>query len=547
MKRKQKNNLKKTSFAKNIITLLISHVLIKIIGLINKIYLTNKEGFGDTGNAIYSSAFQIYALFLTICSMGIPNAISKLISERLAIGDSKGAHKIFKIAFMAFGFIGFICSITLYMSSEYISCKILQIPEAQISIEALSPAIFFVSITSVIKGYFNGRENLNVGANSQTVEQIIRTLFTYILVEYIANITKFNTKIMAGATALASTISEIICFIYLFKYYIKIKKDIGNEIKQSINYKYKGRRKIIKEIFSVSIPMSIGPIIGGINRSIDSITIIRGLKNFVTEAEAKIQYGILTGKVDTIIAFPLSFNNIFSSILIPSVSSAKASGNYAKANKKIEFSILMSILIGLPATVEIIFFAKPILEILFPNQPDGASLLQISAISIVFIMLSQNFNAILHGLGKTNLTIIVLILGAIVKLSLNTILLQINPSNFALGGIRGASFANTISSIIICLIEIIIIKKYIKLNIDIKRYIKPIISTLTMMVTLIFSFNILKSIVSIKWCILISILIAILIYFLMLIILKTFSNEEIKMLPQGENLYKILRYLKIYE
>ena len=148
---------KSTSFAKNIISLFIAHIFIKLIGFINKIYLTNKQGFGDEGNAIYSSAFQIYALFLTISSMGIPNAVSKLVSEKLAIGDTRGAHKIFKIAFVSFALIGFGCSITLYFFADYISCTLIQIPEAKLSLEALSPAIFFVSITSVIKGYFNGR------------------------------------------------------------------------------------------------------------------------------------------------------------------------------------------------------------------------------------------------------------------------------------------------------------------------------------------------------------------------------------------------------
>lgn len=544
---KNKRKTKSTSFVKNIISLFIAHIFIKIIGFINKIYLTNKQGFGDAGNAIYSSAFQIYALFLTISSMGIPNAVSKLVSEKLAIGDTRGAHKIFKIAFVTFGLIGFGCSIILYFSAEYISCTLIQIPEAKLSLEALAPAIFFVSITSVIKGYFNGRENLSVGANSQTVEQFFRTILTIALVEYIATATGLNTKIMAAAAAISTTISEIVCFVYLYKYYVMIKPEIGNEIRRSVNYKYERRRKILSNIFAVSIPMSIGPIIGGINKNVDSITIVRGLKQFISESEAKIQYGILTGKVDTIIAFPLSFNNIFSSILIPAVSSAKASRNFAVANRKIEFSILMSVLIGLPSTVGIILFAKPILELLFPNQPAGAILLQISAISIVFTMINQNVTAILHGLGKTVITIVVLIIGVIVKVILNTLLLKINPNEFILGGINGAAFANTVSCIVICLIEIRIMRKYINIKFNVKKLIKPIFSTIVMMISLICIYNTLFGIVSKKMCILISIFIAILIYVVMLIIIRTFTSEEIKLLPCGEKIYKVLKVLKIYK
>ena len=545
-RKNEKNKLNKTTFAKNIIALFITHIFVKVIGFVNKIYLTNKQGFGDEGNAIYSSAFQIYALFLTISSMGIPNAVSKLVSEKLAIGNSRGAYKIFKIAFISFGLVGFICSITLYLSAEYITHELIQIPEAQISLEALSPAIFFVSITSVIKGYFNGRENLNVGANSQTVEQIFRTTITIILIEYIAQITGYNTKIMAAGAAISTTISEIVCFIYLYKFYMNMKKEIGNEIQRSINYKYRGRRKIIKDILKVSVPMSIGQIIGGINKNIDSLTIVRGLKKFITETEAKIQYGMLTGKVDTIVAFPLSFNNIFSSILIPAVSSAKASGNYNSAKKKIEFSILVSLLIGIPSTIGMIFFAQPILELLFPNQPEGTLLLQISAISIVFIMINQNVNAVLHGLGKTILPTIILIIGIIIKVILNTVFLNIDPNEFIFGGVAGAALANTICYIVVCLIGLIIMKRNVKIKVGIKRIIKPIIASSIMIIVLIYTYNNLLSILSQKMCILISLLVAIFTYIIGLILLRVFLKDEILLLPKGENIYNLLKFLKIY-
>ena len=89
----------KESFMQGIFAVMFSQVIIKLLGLLYKLYLTNKEGFGDKGNAIYSSGFQIYALFLTLSSIGVPSAISKLVSERVAIGDNRGTHKIFKVWF----------------------------------------------------------------------------------------------------------------------------------------------------------------------------------------------------------------------------------------------------------------------------------------------------------------------------------------------------------------------------------------------------------------------------------------------------------------
>src|SRR5215469_7627392 len=99
---------KKETFMRSVIAIMVSQVVIKIVGLVYKLYLTNREGFGDEGNAIYSAGFQIYALLLALSSIGVPNAISKLVSERLALGDGRGAHRIFKIAFVFFAILGLI-------------------------------------------------------------------------------------------------------------------------------------------------------------------------------------------------------------------------------------------------------------------------------------------------------------------------------------------------------------------------------------------------------------------------------------------------------
>lgn len=538
--------LKKTSFLKNIVVLLVAHIFIKIIGVINKIYLTNKQGFGDEGNAIYSSAFQIYALFLTISSMGIPNAVSKIVSERLAVGDSKGAHKTFKIAIIAFGLLGFALSLFLFLFAETMAEQWLQIPEAKLSLLALSPAIFFTSITAVIKGYFNGRENLNIGANSQTIEQIFRTILTITLIEFIAQTTGFDTRVMAGGAAVATTLSEIICFVYLYKYYTSVKREIANEIRRSVNYKYKGIRKTIKEILTVSVPMSIGPIISGINRNIDSLTIIRGLKKFMSETEAKLEYGILCGKIDTLVSFPLSFNSAFTSTLIPVVSSAKASNDFSGANSKIRFSMLISVLIGIPSTVGMIVFAKPILELLFPNQPSGELLLQISSVSITFIMLNQNINSILHGLGKTMVPTVILVFGSAIKLLLNTILVQINPNEFIFGGTAGAALSTVVSHIFTCTLSMFMVKKYVNIQFGLKDFMKPILATLMMGICTIFAYNKLLCIISEKVCILLTLLIAITIYFLFILVLKVFSEDEIKKIPFGSAIYNVLKILRIY-
>ena len=151
-------NKKIGDFLSGIIVLMFSQVIVKILGMVYSLYLTNKQGFGDSGNAIYTSSYQIYAIFLTISSIGIPNAVSKLVAENLSIGDIKGAKRVFRVSIAIFSFVGFLCSLVLYASSNFIAENLLEIEAASDILKILAPSIFFVSISAVIRGYFNGKE-----------------------------------------------------------------------------------------------------------------------------------------------------------------------------------------------------------------------------------------------------------------------------------------------------------------------------------------------------------------------------------------------------
>lgn len=539
---------KKESFMSSVLILMISQVLIKILGLIYKLYLTNREGFGDKGNAIYSSGFQIYALFLTISSIGIPGALAKLVSEKIAIGDTKGAHRIFKIAFVTFGLIGFLSSTILFLGAGYISNTLLQIPEAELTLVALSPSIFFVSISCVIKGYFTGRENLKVTANSHTLEQFFKTVLSVIIVEMVALTTGTDTTIMAAGANLATTLATVLCFLYLYKYYSKMRKEIAFELKRATKNKRTRIIKTIKQILSVSIPMSMTAILGTINKNIDSMTVVRGLKSFLSEEQAKIQYGILSGKVDTLVTLPMSLNMAFATALVPSISSSKAIGDIETIRKRVSFSMLISMLIGMPCMIIMILFAKQILELLFPNATSGAFIYQISCLGIIFIVLEQTISGALHGLGKMLTPAIALGIGVIIKFILNMYLIPINPSDFFLGGTAGAAISTVVCHAVALTIEFKILSKNINLKLDKNKFIvKPIIACL-IMGTITYIFNItLFQCLNEKISTMLLILMCVIIYILLLIILRVFSEEEIYMIPYGSKIYNFLKKLRLYD
>ncbi len=339
----KKKQGKTEGFMKSVLVLMVSQVFIKLLGFVYRVYLTNRDGFGDEGNAIYSGGYQIYAILLTISSIGVPNAISKLVSEKVAIGDKRGADRILKVALMTFGIIGLCGTLLLFFGAEYISNVILQISEAELTLVALSPAIFFVSIASVMRGYFNGRDRISATAKSQTLEQIFKTVLTIVVVELIVLIYGTDVTIMAAGANLATTLSVLLSFAYLSWYYKLYKRKPKTNV--TPRRRIESVSSIVKKILLVSFPIALSAIMSTLNKNVDSMTVIRFVKDIIGEKEAMIQYGILSGKVDTLITLPLSFNVAFSTALVPTISSAIARGDKKGASKRISFSMLLSMII----------------------------------------------------------------------------------------------------------------------------------------------------------------------------------------------------------
>ncbi len=458
--------MKKSIFIKNVLILLFSQGIIKALGIVYKLYLTNKTGYGDTGNALFVAAFQIYIIFLTICSIGVPNAISCLISEKFAEGKAYDAYRILKVALVIFGSLGFISSSILFLFAKIISDVYLQMPETVLIIKILSPSIFIVSISSVLKGYFNGKQKIKTTANSLLIEQSIRTICTIILVEILSNITKNNTGILVCAVAIASTFSETISFIYISSIFLKTRREIWTDIITSKIQKKERIKTIVKNIIKISFPIALCALIAMGNKTIDALTIVRILKKYIGEKEALKQYGILSGKIESLVLFPVSFNMAFTTAMIPAISEQKAKGKFEKAKELLKRVMLTGILIGIPFFVIMFAYANPILNVLFPNASDGFIMLKYSSIIIIIAILIQTINSYLQGMHKMRIQIISISIGCFVKLLLNLIL--INNKQI---GIYGAVISNILSYLCILIVSIIYLIKKAKVKFPKKEFI----------------------------------------------------------------------------
>ncbi|HHW31409.1 MAG TPA: polysaccharide biosynthesis protein [Clostridiaceae bacterium] len=524
MKRKQ-------SFFMGVILLASAGIIVKLLGFVYRVALTNLPGYGDEGNGIYGAGFQVYLLLYAFCSTGFSSAISKMIAERMAVGNWRAAHKVFKVGFWLLFMTGLVCSTLFFTSAEYIA-NLISNPRAFFTMAALSPTIFFVSVMSALKGYFQGMQNMAPLAVSQILEQMVKTVvaifLAYLLIPHGAEIAA------AGATA-GTTIGAAAGASYLWGlYYIK-KRELWTNIRNfSIRKKSESILHIIKNIIKISFPISLGAIVMTAANIIDLATVMRLLEKAGMDNDtANRLYGILTGKCYVLTNFPVSITMALSTSLVPAIAWAVAKKDLKSASEKIIAAVRLTLIICLPSSVGMAILSKPILLMLFPSSSDGAYLLSASASVIVFIGLTQIMSGVLQGLGKPYIPTIGLFAGALVKLSVNYYLMPV-PSINIKGAVYG-TLACYIVSTLICIIGLIF---NFRLNLDTRNsIIKPMIAAALMGIATYYTYFCLYDVTgSNTVAAIISILISACVFFILLFVFGALNKKDLSRISFGNNI-----------
>ncbi|MCL2382968.1 MAG: oligosaccharide flippase family protein [Oscillospiraceae bacterium] len=269
-----------TSFMNNVAMLMLSQVLIKILGFVYRLVMMHVDGFGDIGNGFYNAGFQIYVLLLTISSVGIPTVVSKLVAEKASKGDLQAAHRIFKISLAMFGALGLSFSVALFVFAQQVAVVVLNIPDVQYVLMALSPSIVFVAVSAVFRGYFAGLGSQKAASVSRTLEQFFKCVLTIaIIYAFIGR----EPYIMAASANLATTLAVILSFSYLVMFYGRRRKAIKAEITASkVSERKEKTWTLMKTIMAISIPITLGSLVAIVNEMIDTITISHSVQAFYT-------------------------------------------------------------------------------------------------------------------------------------------------------------------------------------------------------------------------------------------------------------------------
>ncbi|MBP2665302.1 MAG: spoVB, partial [Firmicutes bacterium] len=261
--------MSKEKFLKGALILTVAGIIVKVIGSVNRIFLSRL--LGGEGIGLYQMAYPIYLLALSISSAGIPVAISILVAEKAALQDYRGANRVFKISLCLLTITGFIFSIILYFGAGWlIEHQYVRDPRAYYAIAALAPAIFFVTILSSYRGYFQGMQMMLPTGFSQIAEQFVRVVtmvgFAYVLLprglEYAAAGASFG----AGPGAIAG-------LLVLLYFYWKYRKDLHNKIQNQPDLKQEASTSIILRIVQLALPVSLANIMLPVVSNIDLLIV----------------------------------------------------------------------------------------------------------------------------------------------------------------------------------------------------------------------------------------------------------------------------------
>ncbi|MBU5313310.1 polysaccharide biosynthesis protein [Tissierella carlieri] len=544
---------KKNNFLRGAAILSIAGVIVKILGAVYRIPLSNiikSEGMG-----YYQTAYPLYTLLLTISTAGFPIAIAKLVSEKRAVGDFKAAYKVFKVTLLGLAIGGLLTSLFLFFRAESIVDR-LGNKNAYYALIALVPALFFVPIMSAFRGFFQGRQLMVPTALSQIVEQLFRVgaglTLTYLLLDKGIPMAAGGASFGGSAGAIAGAATMALIYFYG-------RKEIKKELKSSIDTDEYEINQIIKDLLIIAIPITIGASIVPIMDYIDLELVLTRLQIIgYTEAEANGLYGNLKGMAQTLINLPQVFSIAISMSLVPAVSDANARKNKKEMESTIASGIRITLLIGLPCTLGLFVLARPIIELLYYKN-DVATIINVSnslsilAFSVIFLTMVQALSAILQGLGRPGVPAINLFVGAVVKIFLSYTLTVIPSIN-----IYGAAISTVVAFGIAAILDLISVVKYAKIRLNIKDiFIKPFIASLGMAIAAFISYMGLINIVAKinvanemitrleKLSTLGAVLVGVIVYVVLLVLTGSITEEDWSLLPKGDKIGKKLEKFKL--
>jgi stage V sporulation protein B len=544
------NSEKNDNLVKQASFLAIAGIVSRIIGLLYRSPLSSI--IGDLGLGYYQSAYNYYTIILIISSYSIPSAISKIIAQKLALKEYRNAHKLFMGSMVYVLIVGTVASMILFFGAPlFVEADAVPV------LKVFAPTIFVYGILGVLRGYFQAHRSMSQTSMSQIIEQIINAAVSVGAAALFIRLTMGTMeepadeagqilRAVRGAqgSALGTGLGVVAALVFMAVVYLVNRGDILKRAAEDKSEKTDTYRTVFRTIIGVVTPFIISTAVYNVFSNINNKIFTtfypswRELSQVVTTSH----WGIFQGKAQVISNIPIAFSSAMAAAMIPQVAGFITSGDRESAKGRIGLGVKTTMLISIPSAAGIFTFAGPVMLLLFPNSRPtielGSRCLMALSVSVVLIALSTLNSSILQSIGKLHTPIF----NALIALGLQTVLLVILLKYTNLD-----VFAVAICYAVYAGIMAVLNQRAVSRAIGYKQelvntFVKPLECSFVMSLLAYGVYRlVLLAVPNERIAVIPAILVAVPLYFILLVVLKSVNERELKTLPGGTRVYGILK------
>ncbi len=411
-------NEKGQSIAHGAMIITAGGIIVKLLGACFKIPLGGI--LGPEGMASFSIAYNIYALLFVISTAGVPTAVSKMISEASALGGIEDEQRIYKVSYVAFALVGLVAFLISMLAAPGLSA-LMGSRDSFLAVRMISPAVLFVAVSGVNRGYFQGRMNMYPTAISEIIEAFVKTAVGLSVAIYLKGRGFSENAVVGGAVfgVSAGAFASALYFSFLKSEKIKKRK------KEKLPY-----GKILSRLMRLSVPITLGAAIVSLSNVIDSALVMNTLQKSGYElSKAKWLYGSYANAAN-LFNLPSSLVIGFSAVLVPKISAAYIRKENKLLGETVSATLKVSLLVATAAGFGLCAVSDGVLALLYGRVIEAesvrlsAQMLSVLSLSVPFVCLVSVTNSVHQALGNVKLPVISLSVGALVKIVANIILVR---------------------------------------------------------------------------------------------------------------------------
>lgn len=455
-------------------------LLSKLLGVVYRIPYQNITG--NMGFYVYQQVYPLYSLLLILATAGFPIAVSKLVSERIALGDPLGAKRVFKVSVIILSFTGVFFFLILYASAPVIAFW-MEDDRLVLPLRSVSFALLIVPAMGAIRGYFQGYQNMVPTAISQIIEQVVRVA-TILILSYWFIYHGYDAYYAgAGAVfgAFTGAISALLILIFFWRrvgqkknkeaspphsHQIEQTEGVASFVQDSV-------WRLMKRILYYAIPICLGAMVLPMFQLVDSFTVVKILINSGLEHTFSREMKGIFDRGQPLVQFSAFFAAALSLALVPSISEAHAKRDYGLIAARSEIAMRITLFIGLAASCGLAILAGPI-NIMLYKTDEGTLTLAVLAFTTLFSTIGIASAAVLQGLGHVLLPARNLLIGVLVKVGLNILLIPV-------WDITGAALATVLAYGVATILNLIALHRYTNIQLSLRIFFaKPLLAVFTM-------------------------------------------------------------------